>query len=976
MRCWLPVLVLALTLQQAVRLEQAVTEPTQQRLLPEWAKMGCEWSSRQEDVTSVRCSLPAARLTITISNLNLSIDNISMECLPDAIGHVGGYRCDELQPVLAKVYADSRSAERQWMYWDILMQRCELQEPLSCLLPFQPHYLRLYLYDVPTELRPEHLAGLNFSAINLTYKAENATVREVPYVALATQPRLRTLHLRNVRLSGRWPPALEHLQDLELHDLVDVSDGAFEGLSNLERLGLKGNTIEQLNSSAFLYLSSLTDLYLSSKAMKSLPPNLLLPTPLLRELVLSDHQLQYLSREPIYGLQYLRNVTITNENMSELRLEAGTFFEFSELETLNIVSCGVRAVPADLLRGSSGLATLSLRDNQLTELPAELLATQINLRNLILARNRMQTLPCNLFKNANKLENLDLSDNVIEFLPTDIFEATENITKLNLTYNYLKQLEPKLFQPLHRLEHLLLAHNALVSADLAVFEHLSFLKTLDLSHNVITSVSDSDLMFKGTSTIIDLRQSMDTDLRKTLLLLNNNPFICDCNIYNFVRALNENAFITRFELSVPHCAAPASLHDVLLSNVPIAELYCTLDSPPCPAYCACTLYPDIKRLELNCTATPRTLQSIAPLRAVQLRFFSVPAHLTGLPPEVRFVDLSGLGVTVAPRALGRFDNVTVDLSNNNLTMAPISLLEANATVRLAGNKFVCDCDRSDSISTLERHWEHLEDGVQLRCQDGSPVEGLTAMRLCAMRNALVIGISITVFGLILGALAVLAFIFSIEIRLVLRRYEALNFLFEEPPDPAGLEEAYDAFVSFTHRDEDFVQDKLVPELEGGRRPLRLCVHSRDWEIGGMITEQIARSVSETRRTIVVMSREFLESKWGKMEFRAAHALDRVILLLRGDVVCVAKEDPELRAYLITKTYVHADDPLVWDRVRDAVLRARRPRPSAVPALPAPPTALPLPPTALPLTALPPAPAYSAAIQASPVLAPANSVTRT
>ncbi|XP_072943139.1 protein toll-like, partial [Epargyreus clarus] len=211
--------------------------------------------------------------------------------------------------------------------------------------------------------------------------------------------------------------------------------------------------------------------------------------------------------------------------------------------------------------------------------------------------------------------------------------------------------------------------------------------------------------------------------------------------------------------------------------------------------------------------------------------------------------------TVAPRALDRLDNLNVDLSNNNLTIAPTSLLKAKIKVRLAGNRFECDCDHHDSITTLE--------------------------------------------------------LYSIQVG-----------------DHAELQ----------YHDDNFVEGELVLQLVGGRQPLRLCLHYRDWEIGGLVPEQITRSVSESRRTIVVISREFLGSNWGWIEFRAAHALDRVILLLRGDVLCAAREDPELRPYLITNTYAHADDPLVWDRLRDTVLRSRRrgaPSVLSRPAFPAP-----------------------------------------
>ncbi|XP_072943159.1 protein toll-like [Epargyreus clarus] len=634
--------------------------------------------------------------------------------------------------------------------------------------------------------------------------------------------------------------------------------------------------------------------------------------------------------------------------MSELRLEAGIFSNFLKLMELRIVRSGMRAVPADLVRGSRSLFFLSLEDNLLTELPGEMLYQQRDLRTLSLARNRLRSLPYKLFTMIWTLTKLDLSENAIEFLPNNIFEENQSLRTLNLNHNNLQQLEPELLKPMYNLVKLSLAHNVLASVDLAAFADYSELKSVDLSHNVITQLSDSELNLKinakfdlSNNNISKLfLENLDPIVGEASIILNNNPVVCDCKLFNFVRVLKEPNFARRFYLDHAFCGAPASLSDKLLSTVTVDELICELDTPPCPEHCACTLRPAAARLELDCPAAPSELPPLAPLNAtsVHLRLHTVPDDLAALPPEVRLVDISGLGLTVAPRTLSRLDNLTIDIRNNNLTIAPISLLKANAIIRLAGNRFECDCDHRDSIATLELYSTQLEDRAQLQCRNGDRVMRTPAERLCTMRNAIVLGSTMVALGLILAVVGLLAFRYSTEIRLVLRRYEVLDFLFEEPPDPTELEEQYDAFVSFTHRDDDFVQDELVPQLEGGRRPLRLCLHYRDWEIGGMIPEQIARSVSESRRTIVVMSREFLVSKWGRMEFRAAHALDRVILLLRGDVLSAAREDPELRAYLTSNTYVHADDPLVWDRVRDAVLRSRRPRPPAVPALPAPPAA--------------------------------------
>lgn len=140
---------------------------------------------------------------------------------------------------------------------------------------------------------------------------------------------------------------------------------------------------------------------------------------------------------------------------------------------------------------------------------------------------------------------------------------------------------------------------------------------------------------------------------------------------------------------------------------------------------------------------------------------------------------------------------------------------------------------------------------------------------------------------------------------------------------------YDVFICFSHKDDDFVRDQLLPELENGPEKYKVCIHYRDWIAGEFIATQIADSVQNSRRTLIVLSRNFLDSVWGKMEFRIAHKQSmaegraRVIVLVYGDVDLKQDLDEELKAYIKTNTYIKWDDPWFWNRLKYALPHSQK-----------------------------------------------------
>ncbi|XP_076857565.1 toll-like receptor 13 [Brachyhypopomus gauderio] len=81
---------------------------------------------------------------------------------------------------------------------------------------------------------------------------------------------------------------------------------------------------------------------------------------------------------------------------------------------------------------------------------------------------------------------------------------------------------------------------------------------------------------------------------------------------------------------------------------------------------------------------------------------------------------------------------------------------------------------------------------------------------------------------------------------------------------------YDAFVSYSGKDEGWVVEQLLPNLERrGPLFLRLCLHSRDFPVGQDIVENITDSLYSSRWTLCLVSRSYLRSAWCSLELQLA-----------------------------------------------------------------------------------------------------------
>lgn len=148
------------------------------------------------------------------------------------------------------------------------------------------------------------------------------------------------------------------------------------------------------------------------------------------------------------------------------------------------------------------------------------------------------------------------------------------------------------------------------------------------------------------------------------------------------------------------------------------------------------------------------------------------------------------------------------------------------------------------------------------------------------------------------------------------------------PDEEGIDmdRIYDAYVCYAHNDEAYVRTKLVHELEPH---FKLCLHQRDWNVGELINHQIYNSVRNSRRTIIVLSHNFLASHWCNIEFEVAlnkaieDRVNRLIVIMLEDIAPESLSDI-MKAYISRFTYIPwRDNYWFWSKLMYALPHFRR-----------------------------------------------------
>jgi CheY-like chemotaxis protein len=129
---------------------------------------------------------------------------------------------------------------------------------------------------------------------------------------------------------------------------------------------------------------------------------------------------------------------------------------------------------------------------------------------------------------------------------------------------------------------------------------------------------------------------------------------------------------------------------------------------------------------------------------------------------------------------------------------------------------------------------------------------------------------------------------------------------------------YDAFISYSSKDIAWVREKLLPSLE--QKKLRICIDFRSFKIGMTKLENMVEAVKQSRKTVLIMTPNWVDSEWTAFESILNQDSDPIGRRRRTLPVLAEKCLPPARLAIFT--YADLTDPDTFDsemqRLIDAI----------------------------------------------------------
>ncbi|XP_045203809.2 toll-like receptor 4 [Mercenaria mercenaria] len=220
----------------------------------------------------------------------------------------------------------------------------------------------------------------------------------------------------------------------------------------------------------------------------------------------------------------------------------------------------------------------------------------------------------------------------------------------------------------------------------------------------------------------------------------------------------------------------------------------------------------------------------------------------------------------------------LDLEGNSLESINLAARDAfdklpNIKINIARNNLKCVCENTEFFLWVEKHKDKFAKIEETYCtfKNSTSVSLATLhydqFRLeCSSYLTLILIASLSVLFFIIILISALVYRFRWNLRYLY--YMTKMKLFADYQRMNDTEYEKDVFVSYADEDRGFVIQQVKCELEE-KGEISLLIHDRDFRAGEYVVDNILRAITSTRRTLIILTKDFVRSKWCMYELNMA-----------------------------------------------------------------------------------------------------------
>ncbi|XP_028679272.2 toll-like receptor 21 [Erpetoichthys calabaricus] len=628
----------------------------------------------------------------------------------------------------------------------------------------------------------------------------------------------------------------------------------------------------------------------------------------------------------------VRRLALQSNNISSL--QTNTFDNCPEFKIIDFSRNVLKNSKClNFLKSKSSVQSVTIEHNQLNRLYS---CSKVkyhfpHLVNISYRYNRILSVADSAFSNAPNLLSLKLNINNIAFLNKGAFKNLTKLKLLRLDNNLITDLFSSSFGNLSNLQILNLRNNRISVIFDLTFQSLENLEILDLGGNKITHVTKK--AFSGLLKLINLYLD-----RNNIKLLTNEMFH---QIQNTLLTLdlqsNQIRYISK-ESSLSPFKNLTKLRDLKLSE----------QRPYGITIIPHSYFKGLRSLKSLFLSGNRIMK--LPTDAfddlVNLEFLSLDNSCDGISKiydgifrhlkKLRVLNMENMGIqSLTEEVFGNLTNLhSLLLSRNPLQIMNVTIIQNLTSLRyldLRKCPISCTCD-----NTPFKNWSDNASEVQivyfydLMCSDQSNHFYKFDNSVCYLDigKYLFLSISPLLILLMVSPIVYLKMYWKIKYTYYIFR-SWFNDHWRRMEDKTPYK--YDAFISYNSKDEDWVLQQLLPNLEmEGTSFFKLCLHHRDFELGRNIVDNIVDSIYNSRKTICVVSRQYLRSEWCSLEiqmasYRLFHEMKDVLILIFLEKIPNRELSTyhRIRRVMLKKTYIDwpettEEQEFFWTKLKEAL----------------------------------------------------------